>query len=306
MFSFFSKKNKLPTEPSEQYTKARNTLLMSSATQLNIHPSGRNPDIWGILIDENFGKDIQSVWVAANGQVRIFQFAGENRIREDPRMSDLLRLLVWSAHACVSSLTPATSIALPAKGNIRFSVFTFTEGIYTTEQEVRELAISGERHVLAKLNSAYHAILLLNNWGKYQMNTSWFRPAAVGEPTTIYSKPDFNSAPIAELVRGNAIELGVLKNVDGKEWMTVILPSSQWGYTPIETKLLLSKQLSLFEKEVVVYAEPSNQSAVITRMKKNALYHTIPSGSQDARWVKIRDSVGNEGFIDGQTRAREV
>jgi hypothetical protein len=306
MFSFFSKKDKALPEPSEQYTKLRNSLLTSSAGQFNIQPSGKNPDVWGVLIDENFGKYIQSVWVTAVGQIRIFQFTGENRIREDPRMADLLRLLLWTADACYSSLTPTTSLPLPSKGNIRFSIFTFTGGMYTTEVEVRELAISREKNVLAKVNNAYHAILLLNKWGKFQANTNWFKPSAVGDQTMIYSKPDFNSTPIADLVRGNAIELGVVKNVDGKEWITVTLPSGQWGYMPIDAKILLSKQLSLFENEAVVYSEPSTQSTVITYMKKNTLYYTIPSGSQDERWVKIRDSAGNEGFIDGQTRGREV
>ena len=195
---------------------------------------------------------------------------------------------------------------MPSKGNIRFSIFAFIGGIYTAEVEVRELAISREKHALAKLNNAYHAILLLNNRGKFQANTSWFKPSAVGEETKIYSKPDFNSTPIAELVYANVIDLGVVKNVDGKERIMVTLPGGQGGYMPIDTKILLSKQLSLFKDEVVVYLEPSTQSAVITHMKKHALYYTIPSGSQDERRVKIRDPAGKEGFIDGRTRVREV
>jgi uncharacterized protein YgiM (DUF1202 family) len=60
-------------------------------------------------------------------------------------------------------------------------------------------------------------------------------------------------------------------------------------------------QLSLVEKEVIVYSEPSTQSPIITRMKKNALYHVIPTGT-DERWAKIRDSSSIEGFIEGKTR----
>jgi len=84
MFSFFSKKDKSPPEPPEQYTNIRNSILMSSAMQLNIQPTGKYPDVWGVLVDENFDKHIQSAWVTANGQIQIFQFAGESPIREDP------------------------------------------------------------------------------------------------------------------------------------------------------------------------------------------------------------------------------
>jgi hypothetical protein len=159
-----------------------------------------------------------------------------------------------------------------------------------------------------QLNNVYHAILFLNKWGKIQspINTNWFKPCVVGEQTKIYSKPDSNSTPIIELTRGNEIEMGVIKKVDGEEWIAVSLPNGQWGYMPGESKIILSMQLSLFENEVVVYSEPSKQSAVITHMKKNIRYDTIPSGSQDEAWVKICDSSGNEGFIDGQTRGKVV
>ncbi len=309
MFSFLSKKDKSLPEPSEQYVKTRNSFLTSRAGQFNIQPSGKNPDVWGVLIDENFGKYIQSVWATADGQLKVFQFAGENKISNDPRIAELLRLLLFNAEACYSNLTPTTTCPLPVGGNIRFSIFTF-DGIFTSEVEVRELAISKGKHTLSNLNNSYHNILFLNNWGKlqFQINTSLFGPCAVGEQTTIYSKPDPNSTPIAELADGNEIEIGVVKNEAGKEWITVTLPSGQWGYMPGESIIRFTLDLSLFENQTTVYSEPSKQSTVITIMKKNTRYHVLPFGSQAERerWVKIRDSAGNEGFIDGQTRGKKV
>ena len=113
MFSFFSKKDRSSPEPSEQYRKLRNSILMSSVRQFNIQPSGKNPDVWGVLIDENFGKHIQSLWATADGQLSIFQFAGENKIRDDPRMAELLLQLLLVADECYSSLTPTTICPLP-------------------------------------------------------------------------------------------------------------------------------------------------------------------------------------------------
>ena len=303
MFSFFSKKDKSSSEPSEGYVNLRNSILMASAGQLKIQSSGKNPDVWGVLIDENFGKYIQSLWVTASGQIRIFQFTGESPIREDPIMVDLLRHLLFTAEACYSTLTPTTTCPLPVNGNIRFSIFTFTE-LYTSEVEVRELATSKGNHVLANLNNSYHNILFLNNWGKLQfpINRSIFKPCATVEATKIYSKPDFNSMPIAELTYGNRLELGVIKDVNGTKWFTATLPDGQWGYMPGETKINFAMRLKLFEKEVIVYSEPSADSAVVTHMKKDTIYDVIPFGDHNQNWARIRDSYGNEGYIDGKTR----
>jgi len=306
MLSFFSKKEKPLSEPSEQYTKLRNSLLLSTPDQFNIRPSGKNPDVWGVLIDENFGTHVQSLRVTADGQMNIFQFAGENSVREDPRTAKLIRLLIIEAEESYSSLTSTAPYSLPSGGHIRFSILTFT-GTYTTEVEVKEMAISGEKHPLAKLNNAYHAILFLNKWGKLQspIDTTWFQPYAVGEQTKVYDKPDFDSTLITELISGDELEFGIRKEVEGNKWFTVTLPSGQWGYISGKSKVMPFLQLSLVEKEVIVYSEPSTKSAVITRMKKNALYHVIPTGTGE-KWAKIRDSSGNEGFIDGNTRGIKV
>jgi hypothetical protein len=307
MFSFFSKKEKPISEPSEQYTKLRNSLLLSTPDQFNIRPSEKNPNVWGVLIDENFGTYVQSLRVTADGQMNIFQFAGETPLREDPRMAKLIRLLLIQAEATsYSSLTSTTPYTLPSISQIRFSILTFV-GTYSIEVEVKELAISGEKHPLTRLTNAYHAILFLNKWGRLQspIDITWFQPYAAGEQTKVYSQPDLNSTVITEFMDGDEFEFGVRKEVDGNIWFTVTLPSGQWGYISGKSKVLPFLQLSLVEKEVVIYSERSTQSAVITRMKKNALYYVIPTGT-DEKWAKIRDSSGNEGFIDGSTRGIKV
>lgn len=307
MFSFFSKKDRSSPEPPEQFLRLRNSILMSSAKQFNIQPSGKNPDVWAVLIDENFGKHIQSLWATADGQLSIFQFAGENKIRDDPRMAELLLQLLLVADECYSSLTPTSTCPLPVGGNLRFSVFTFT-GIYTSEVEVRELAISKGKHDLAKINNTYHNILFLNNWGKLQfpINISPLKPCSVREPTKIYSKPDLNSTLIIELKPRDRLEIGVARNVAGMNWITATLPSGQWGYIPSDTRIFFARRVKLFEKEVTVYSEPSTKSAVVTHMKKNAIYDVIPFGDHDQNWARIRDSSGNEGFIDEKTRCIEI
>lgn len=307
MFSLFSKKDKPSPEPSEQYINLRNSLLMSDARQLNIQSSGKHPDVWGVLIDENFDKYTQSVWVTADGRIQIFQFVGESPIREDPRMADLLRHLFLNAELCYSALTPTTTCPLPSRGNIRFSVFTFT-GMYTSEIEVRELNTAPEKHALTELNNSYHNILFLNNWGKlqFQIMSEFFKPCATVAATKVYSQPDLNSAPIIELARGEVLELGVIKDVAGTKWFTVTLPSGQWGYLPGETNFHPILHVKLLEKEATVYSEPSVNSTVVTHMKKDEIFDVIPFGSDDQNWTKIRDTYGIEGYIDRKTQCGKV
>lgn len=76
-----------------------------------------------------FGNYLQSVRVAADEQIKFFQSAGENVIHEDPRMVELIRLLLWEADVCYLGLDIMASSSLPLDGRRRFSIFTFTNGI---------------------------------------------------------------------------------------------------------------------------------------------------------------------------------
>ena len=307
MFSFLSKKDKGLPEPSEQYLKLRNSLFTSTPEQLGIKPSGKNPDVWGILIDENFGKYIQSLRVTADSQIEIFQFDGKSRIREDPKMEELIRKLLFHAERYYPSLTPTSTCPLPSSDNIRFSIFTFT-GIYTAEVEVKELATSGENHYLTNLNNAYHEILFLNKWGKTQspIDTNILKwHLLVREDTKIFREPDVNSTPIIELKPGEEIEIGAIKNA---EWLTVSIPDGQWGYMPGNASIIGGfEQWTLLQKEATVYSKPSSNSSTVTKLKKGDIFYTIPSiKPEDKAWIKIRVSVGNEGFIGEGTRGKKI
>ena len=129
----------------------------------------------------------------------------------------------------------------------------------------------------------------------------------IEQPATVFSEPDSNSPAVTELAVGSEIDLGAVRNNLGKKWVATTLPNGQQGYLPGETRVFHIKPATLLQNDVKLYAEPSVQSEVKTSYAKNAKFYLVENVKQDNQsWVRIRDDSGNEGFIDGQTRIKEI
>jgi hypothetical protein len=127
----------------------------------------------------------------------------------------------------------------------------------------------------------------------------------LGQVARVYSQPDLNSLPIADLMNGYEVEMGgVTKNAAGA-WVGVALPNGQRGYFSGDTKILHIKTAILLQKEALVYAEPSALSVVKTRYRRRARFYLADAVDNDGRrWVRVRDFGGAEGFIDGATKIK--
>ncbi len=124
---------------------------------------------------------------------------------------------------------------------------------------------------------------------------------------TVYSKPDLNSALIAQLLTGNEIEVDSVKNKGDRKWVSVKLQNGQNGYLPGETKIFSIKQVVLLQDEVNVYSAPFEISSVKSRLKKNSKFFITEVVNQDGKnWAKIRDAAGMEGYIDGKTSIKKI
>jgi hypothetical protein len=129
----------------------------------------------------------------------------------------------------------------------------------------------------------------------------------IEQSAKVYSEADSRSPVMEELAVGKEIELGGVKKNNGLSFVTVTLPSGQKGYLSGDTKIYHIKGAHLVQKSVNVFAEPFTQSRVVTQYGKNAkLYLTgvVKQGGSD--WVKVRDDVGNEGFIEGNTKIKVI
>ena len=106
---------------------------------------------------------------------------------------------------------------------------------------------------------------------------------------------------------GAEIILGAVSKKNGKQWVAVSLPNGTTGFIQGDTPIFAIKEAMLVQNEVDVYSEPSPQSPLKTQYKKNDHFELMESINKDGKtWVRVRDNLGNEGFIDGETKIKVV
>lgn len=123
----------------------------------------------------------------------------------------------------------------------------------------------------------------------------------------VYSSMDANAVSIATLHAGNEIEFSSAKRKAGKVWVPITMSMGQQAYIPGETKIKVIQLGSLLQNDVAVHNEPSTDSLIkekLMRGTKVYILNVIKSAGEE--WVKVRNMVGNEGYIDGKTRIRVI
>ncbi len=121
----------------------------------------------------------------------------------------------------------------------------------------------------------------------------------------VYSSMDEHALSIATLQEGSEIEFGGAKRKGGKQWVPIFLSTGQPAFIPAETRIYIIREGTLMQNDVDMHAEPSAGSLIKQQLKRNSkvsILQVIKEGGQD--WVKVRDAIGNEGYIPGETRFR--
>jgi hypothetical protein len=123
----------------------------------------------------------------------------------------------------------------------------------------------------------------------------------------IYSEPDLNSQLITQVYAGQEVELGTIKKKDGKNWVKVKAATGQDGYLAGDCKVFIIKLVSLLQNNVSVYSSPNLASIPKAAFRKNDKFYLIEVIKQDDKdWVKVRDLKGTEGFIEGNTKIKQL
>ena len=123
----------------------------------------------------------------------------------------------------------------------------------------------------------------------------------------IYSEPDLSSQPVTQIYAGQEVELGGVKKKGGKQWVQVKLATGQDGYLAGDAKVFIIRQVALLQNNVKVYSSPSLVSIPRMEFKKNDKFYLVEVVRQDEKdWVKVRDFNGNEGFIEGATKIKQL
>jgi hypothetical protein len=118
------------------------------------------------------------------------------------------------------------------------------------------------------------------------------------EPRAVlYSEMDQNSTPLKELVEGEEAETGQTLSKGLTAWMPTMLPDGLHGY--LLGTVRIRKALSAIGRDVDLYEQPSEKSTVAGHYKAGSLLYLLGSVEVAQKgWLKARDLLGNEGFVD--------
>jgi len=126
-------------------------------------------------------------------------------------------------------------------------------------------------------------------------------------PVTVFTAADPNAAPVTQVMAGQVVEVGGVKNQNGTKWVTAALADGRKGYITADASILSLRRVSLVQNEVTAYAQPTLSAPVIGTYKRGTKFHMGETVTSHGKaWVTIVDAAGNEGFIDGTTRIKKL
>ena len=123
----------------------------------------------------------------------------------------------------------------------------------------------------------------------------------IDEKATVYRDMDINSRMDMNLPAGAEVEL---INVSGSDdgWGEVLLSNGQRCYISGDIRLYQVARAVLLD-QVQAYAEPSAASAPSCGYSRGTEVEILDEvGSDDKLWLRIRDNLGKEGFIAGESQ----
>ena len=124
-------------------------------------------------------------------------------------------------------------------------------------------------------------------------------------PVTVFMQADASATPITQVMAGQVVEVGGIKNNNGAKWVATALPDGRRGYMTADASIMSLRRAVLTQSDVTAYSQPTPSASVVAVYKKGNKFHigeTVASHGQG--WVTIVDAAGNEGFIDGKTRIK--
>jgi uncharacterized protein YgiM (DUF1202 family) len=126
-------------------------------------------------------------------------------------------------------------------------------------------------------------------------------------PAVVHETPGLTSPVLTQVEVGTEVQLGGTKKVDGVEWVAAVLPGGQRGFIQGDTPVKSIKHAVLLENGTNVFAAPSEQSTVLTRLARNASFDILGVAEQDGiQFVEVRAGGGITGFIPSKTKVKTI
>lgn len=125
------------------------------------------------------------------------------------------------------------------------------------------------------------------------------------EQVKVYSSMEPNSVTLASLPKDTEIEFAPAIRRAGKLWVPITLSTGQQAFIAGETRIAIIRVGAVKQKSVDMLADPEEGALVKQQLIRNSRFEILQV-LEGKKWVKIRDTNGNEGYISGNTRIQEI
>jgi hypothetical protein len=161
MFSkLFGRKQKPAPEAASEsiYNTLREGIFTTSPDEVGIVRSQDNPNVWGVVMETGFPEGTCTLVSLADGTTSLYYETGGGVIGCGAHdiVANATKAVVQDAENYYGSMTQTASFPLPAVGNTRFFILTYS-GVYTTEALEEDLG--EERHHLTPLFYKCHDVI---------------------------------------------------------------------------------------------------------------------------------------------------
>jgi hypothetical protein len=145
-------------EPVAVIRGMREQAFSIGAEQLGLAPSNEHPHVWGVLMETGYAEALVTLLVLAEGTTSLYFGNGGGVIGagEHELVRRASRDLLTQAERALSQMMATADYPLPAIGQVRFYIRTFTQ---TLTRMASEEDLGSGRHALSQLFFAGHEVI---------------------------------------------------------------------------------------------------------------------------------------------------
>jgi hypothetical protein len=150
--------NAVSSEPAQTYLQLRSRILSLSPAEIGLTTSSKTPHVWGVLMETGYTVGTATLVSLADGTTSLYYSTGGGMLGsgEYTPVAEASKALVAQAENHLQHVSSANEFPLPAVGQVRFILLTYT-GILTAEAS--EETIASSTHPLSPLFMRAHEIL---------------------------------------------------------------------------------------------------------------------------------------------------
>lgn len=128
----------------------------------------------------------------------------------------------------------------------------------------------------------------------------------ISNNVAIYSVMDINSTPITIIPSGSYITIGKTLKKNDIKWIVAKTREGINGYI-LNVECVPIKKVKLLENKMIIYSEPSYESAIIDSLPKGFEFFIEELvENESGKWLSMHSNFINHGFISGDVKIKII